>query len=394
MGFKTVRDFDLKDKRVILRADLNVPAEDGKVTDTTRIDRLKITIDYLHNAGAKIVVVSHLGRPKGPSPELSLKFLVPVLEKQWQAKIAFSEDCIGDKAKASTDSLKSGEIVLFENLRFHAGEENDDSAFAKALAANGDIFVNDAFSVSHRKAASLVGITQYLPAAAGLLMEEELTALDKAVGNPQKPVAAIVGGSKISTKLDVLNSLVTKVDYLVLGGAMANTFLHARGINIGGSMCEKDMAEQALAIAKIAEDNGCDIVLPIDGVTVTELKENADHKTITVADGIPADRRIVDVGPESIQYIKAVLDKCKTAVWNGPLGVFEKKPFDCGTSAVAQHVAQLTKQGKIASIGGGGDTVSALNNAGVEEDFTYVSTAGGAFLEYLEGKKLPGVAAL
>jgi phosphoglycerate kinase len=394
MNFKSIRDMDLKNKRVLLRADLNVPAKSGKVTDTTRIDRLKPTIDYLRKAGAKILILSHFGRPDGErNPQMSLAFLTPALEQSWGVGVKFAQDCIGPSAESLVNSLKAGEVGLLENLRFHKGEEENDKGFARELAKLGDIYVNDAFSAAHRAHASTEGIAHLLPAAAGLLMEEELNALDAALGNPQKPVAAITGGSKISTKLSVLNNLINKVDYLILGGAMATTFLYAKGAEVGGSMCEKDMADEARRILANAEKAGCTIVLPVDSITVTDIAPNASFQTVP-ADKIPEGNKAIDVGIKSREATTAVLKKCKTLVWNGPMGVFEIKPFDEGTNALAQEVAKLTKAKKLVSIAGGGDTVAALENAGVADEFTYISTAGGAFLEWLEGKTLPGVAAL
>ena len=394
MNFKTLKDFDLKDKTVLLRADLNVPKQDGKVTDTTRIDRVKPTIDALREAGAKIALLSHFGRPKGePTPSLSMAFLVPVLEERWDAHVKFVHDCVGEKAKAAINGLEAGEIVLLENLRFHKGEKDNDPAFVKELAALGDIYVNDAFSTAHRAHASTEGLAHALPSAAGKLMESELVALDQALGHPEKPVAAIVGGSKISTKLDVLYNLTEKVDYLILGGGMANTFLHAGEANIGASLCEKDMAEEALKIAVHAALNGCQIILPKDCVTVTEIDSQAESQ-ITHTQNIPEDRMAIDIGPESITHIAGIIEQCKTVVWNGPMGVFEIKPFDKGTNDVATLVAEATNAEKLTSIAGGGDTVAALENAGAAKNFTYISTAGGAFLEWLEGRTLPGVAAL
>jgi phosphoglycerate kinase len=394
MRFQTIKDLDLRGKRVLLRADLNVPARRSKVTDTTRIDRLKPTIDALRAAGAKTLVLSHFGRPEGAqNPEMSLAFLIPALEQSWDCNIRFAPDCIGEKAAILASNLKDGEVALLENVRFHKGEEANDPAFIDELAKLGDIYVNDAFSAAHRAHASTEGLAHKLPSAAGLLMEEELKALDAALGSPKKPVAAITGGSKISTKLNVLNHLVEKVDYLILGGGMANTFLFANGADVGSSLCEKDMAEQAREIMKNAEKHGCKIVLPKDSVCVKEIGVGADF-VIVASTAIPSDRMAIDIGPESIKEIQEILAQCKTLVWNGPMGVFEIKPFDTGTNALAQTAAQLTREGKLASIAGGGDTVSALENAEVCDDFTYVSTAGGAFLEWLEGKTLPGVAVL
>lgn len=391
--FKTLRDFDFKGKTALVRADLNVPAQRAKVTDSTRIDRLKPTIDYLRQAGAKILILSHFGRPEGEqNPEMSLAFLLPALKESWGAEVKFSQVCIGERAEAFAKSLKEGEIGLLENLRFHKGEEGNDKSFVKALASLGDIYVNDAFSCAHRAHASTEGLAHLLPSAAGLLMEEELRALDAALENPKKPVAAVAGGSKISTKLKVLNNLVDKVDFLILGGGMANTFLYASGADIGNSLCEKNMAEEARNIMDKAKAKGCEIILPLDLVTVEGLHENAESK-IAPANAVPVGRMAVDAGPESVKNILAKIKDCKTVMWNGPLGVFEIKPFDAGTNALAQAVARMTKLG-VTSVAGGGDTVAALENAGVAGDFSYISSAGGAFLEWLEGKTLPGVAAL
>ncbi|CAG0907758.1 unnamed protein product [Cyprideis torosa] len=381
MNFKTLRDFDLNGKTVLLRADLNVPMQDGKVSDTTRIDRLKPTIDYLGTQNCKVIILSHFGRPKGKeNPEFSLSFLPPVLTKQWGINVDFGKE-------------GSEKFTLLENLRFNAGEEANDIAYAKELAALGDIFVNDAFSAAHRAHASTESLAHLLPCAAGLLMEAELNALSKALEAPKKPVVAIVGGAKISTKLSVLNNLIQKVDTLILGGGMANTFLYAMGVPVGLSLCEKDMAEEAKAISKKAESLNCEIVLPTDRIAIREFKENAAHEIIGL-DSIAEDQETVDIGPETIKHIESILDGAKTVLWNGPMGVFEMKPFDNGTNKVAQAVATRTKSGQLISVAGGGDTVSALDNAGVLNDFSYISTAGGAFLEWIEGKELPGVVAL
>ena len=394
MNFKTLKDFDLKGRTVLLRADLNVPAKDGKVTDSTRIDRLKPTIDYLVAQGAKILVLSHFGRPKGgPDPEFSLKFLLPALQKSWGRAVAFADDCVGPKAKALVDSLKPGEIGLLENLRFYKGEEANDPAFVKELAASGDIYINDAFSAAHRAHASTEGLAHVMPAGAGLLMEAELTALNRALENPQHPVAAIVGGAKISTKLELLGNLVEKTDILILGGGMANTFLFAKGIDVKKSLCETNMADQARAIMGKAKQEKCEIILPVDGLAAREFKADTLHETCGI-NMVPHDHMILDIGPLTLEMLEKKIHHCKTVVWNGPMGAFEIPPFDSGTTELAKYVAQQTKKGKLVSVAGGGDTVAALEHAGVAGDFTYVSTAGGAFLEWLEGKTLPGVAAL
>jgi phosphoglycerate kinase len=394
MTFKTLKDYDLKGKRVLVRADLNVPAQKSQVTDTTRIDRLKGTIDYLSKQGARTLIVSHFGRPEGEqNPEMSLAFLLPALEKSWGPSVRFARDCVGEEAKEMSEKLGDGEIALLENVRFYKGEKENDTDFAKALAGLADIYVNDAFSAAHRAHASTEGVAHHLPSAAGLLMEEELGALDKALENPETPVAAIAGGSKISTKLGVLSNLVEKVDFLILGGGMANTFLHAKGADLGKSLCEKDMADKAREIMAHAEKNGCEILLPLDCVVVEELRTGAESEIVD-ADRIPAHKMAIDAGPKTIEMILDKIKDCKTIVWNGPLGVFEIKPFDLGTNMLAQTVAERTKSGQYTSVAGGGDTVSALENAGVADAFSYISSAGGAFLEWLEGKELPGVAAL
>ncbi|MAI61564.1 MAG: phosphoglycerate kinase [Micavibrio sp. TMED27] len=394
MNFKSLKDIDVAGQRVLLRADLNVPAQRGRVTDTTRIDRLKPTIDYLRDAGAKILVLSHFGRPEGEqNPEMSLAFLLPTLEQRWGAKVAFTPNCIGEKAEKASANMENGDILLLENVRFHKGEKANSSEFIAQLAKLGDIYVNDAFSAAHRAHATTEGLARSLPSAAGILMEKELTALDSALENPEKPVLAITGGSKISSKLNVLNNLIERVDYLVLGGGMANTFMNAKGIDIGSSLCEHDMSNEARAIMDKAEKLGCEIILPQDCVVVSDLQLNAPHDIVDAA-SIPSDKMAIDIGPETNTYIRSILEKCKTVVWNGPMGVFEIKPFDRGTNRLAEDVAALTRNGTLNSIAGGGDTVAALENAGVTGDFTYISSAGGAFLEWLEGKSLPGVAAL
>ena len=394
MNIPSLRDLDLKGKTVLLRADLNVPAQRAKVTDSTRIDRLKPTIDYLVECGAKTLILSHFGRPEGEqNPDMSLAFLLAPLKESWGHEVRFARDCVGEDAERLANDLSDGEVGLLENVRFHKGEKSNDPAFVKQLAALGDVFVNDAFSAAHRSHASTEGLAHALPAAAGLLMEEELNALDAALGSPQKPVAAVAGGSKISSKISVLKNLAEKVDYLILGGGMANTFLYAGGANIGSSLCEKDMKDTANDITAFAKENDCEIILPVDCVCAAELSENAPSQTFDAQD-IPEGQSAIDVGAASVKRITDLLTECKTIVWNGPLGVFEIKPFDAGTNALAAAVADMTKSGSIVSIAGGGDTVAALENAGTADDFTYISSAGGAFLEWLEGKTLPGIAAL
>ncbi|PCK00306.1 MAG: phosphoglycerate kinase [Zetaproteobacteria bacterium] len=394
MDFKTIKDIDIKNKTILLRADLNVPKQNHKVTDTTRIKRLTPTIKYLREQGAKILILSHFGRPEGEqNPEMSLAFLTPILEKSWDCPVKFSPECIGDVAQSIAKTAKAGDVILLENLRFHKGERSNDPEFAKSLAALGDIYVNDAFSASHRAHASTTGITQHLPSVAGLLMQEELSALSKALNAPETPVLAVTGGSKISTKINVLKNLSEKVDFLVLGGGMANTFLYAQGVSMGLSLCEKDMADTARDIMYTTARVGCEIILPKDVVTVSELKENATYDVVDV-DKIADDKMAIDIGPKTIAYISEKIKEAKTVVWNGPMGVFEIKPFDNGTNEIAQIVAAQTKAKKCISIAGGGDTIAALENAGAATDFSYISTAGGAFLEWLEGKELPGIVAL
>jgi phosphoglycerate kinase len=392
--FKTLDDLTVKGQRVLVRADLNVPMKDGLVTDTTRIDRLAPTLTELAAKGARVVVLSHFGRPKGgPDEANSLKHLVAPLSKAVGKSVAFASDCIGHEAERLVSSLKDGDIALLENLRFHKGEEANDAGFADALAALGDLYVDDAFSAAHRAHASIDALARRRPAAAGRLMQAELEALSKGLENPGRPLAAIVGGAKVSTKLDLLGNLVSKVDVLAIGGGMANTFLAAKGIAIGRSLAEREMADTAREIMKKAEARKCRIVLPVDAVVAPELKDGVATRTVSI-DAVPAEQMILDVGPKSADELAKLLAECRTLVWNGPLGAFETKPFDAATMKVARAAADLTKAGKLNSVGGGGDTVAALAAAGVEEKFSYISTAGGAFLEWLEGKTLPGVAAL
>lgn len=394
MDFQKLKDLDVANKTVLLRADLNVPRQGNLVTDHARIDRLLPTIEYLREQGAIVLILSHFGRPEGEQqPEMSLAFLAPILEKQWNCPVKFSPVCIGETAQNIANSAKSGDIILMENLRFHKGEKANDIDFAKELAKLGNIYVNDAFSASHRAHASTVGLPKLMPHAAGLLMEEELAALTKALETPKKPVLAVVGGAKISTKLSVLENLIEKVDYLVLGGGMANTFLYAGGVDVKQSLCEKDMVKTATLIMEKAKSIGCEIILPKDLIVVAELKENAAHKCVDI-DNIPEGYMAIDIGEKTIAYISEKITISKTIVWNGPMGVFEIKPFDNGTNKIAQIVANQTISDKCISIAGGGDTVSALENADVAADFSYISTAGGAFLEWLEGKDLAGVLAL
>ncbi|MBS0277990.1 MAG: phosphoglycerate kinase [Proteobacteria bacterium] len=393
-NFKTLDDLNVKGKRVLVRADLNVPMKDGKITDASRIERQAPTIGELSDKGARVIVLSHFDRPKGKVvPEMSLKPIAPALAKELGKPVAFASDCVGDVAKDAVAKLKDGDIVLLENTRFHKGEEANDPDFAKQVASLGDIFVNDAFSAAHRAHATTTGLAYLLPSAAGRSMQAELEHLDKALGNPSRPVMAVVGGAKVSTKLDLLQNLIGKVDYLVIGGAMANTFFVAEGRQIGKSLAERDMVDTALAIVHKATETGCVLILPTDVVAAKEFKAHAEHRTVEIGH-VHADEMILDVGPKSIEEFKNRLKVTRTVVWNGPFGAFETVPFDKATVAAAKAVAEETKAGTLISVAGGGDTVAALNHAGVSADFTYISTAGGAFLEWLEGKTLPGVEAL
>lgn len=392
--YKTIDDLDVAGKRVLVRADLNVPMKDGKVTDTTRIDRTAPTLNELAGKGARVIVMTHLGRPKGgPSAEFSLKPVAEALAKSCGKPVAFATDCIGEVAEKAVAAMKNGDILMLENVRFYGQEEKNDPEFAKKLAKLGDLYVSDAFSTAHRAHATTEGLAHLLPAAAGRLMQAELDALTAALAVPKRPVMAIVGGAKISTKLDLLGNLSKKVDMLVIGGGMANTFLNAQGVNVGKSLCEHDMAEAARKILEEAKKGSCQIVLPVDAAIAAELKEGVAVQTVAI-DKVPSDQMILDVGPKTIVDLCQRLGGCKTLLWNGPLGAFETKPFNKGTNEVAQKAVELTKKGGLLSVAGGGDTVSALAKAGAEEGFSYVSTAGGAFLEWLEGKDLPGVAVL
>ena len=394
MAFRTLDDLSVKGKRVLVRADLNVPVAGGKVTDATRIERQAPTIKELAEAGARVIVLSHFDRPKGKVvPSMSLKLLVEPLAQAVGRKVAFAEDCIGPQAQAAVAALKDGEVLLLENTRFHKGEEDNDAGMAKELAALGDIFVNDAFSAAHRAHASTEGVARLLPNAAGRSMQAELTHLQKALGNPQRPLLAVVGGAKVSTKIALLENLVSRVEVLVIGGAMANTFLAAEGLAVGKSLYEADHLETARKIIHAANESGAVILLPKDVVVAKEFKANAANRTVA-ASQIGDDEMVLDVGPASIAEFEKRLIGTRTLVWNGPFGAFETAPFDAGTVAAAKAVAKATRAGNLLSVAGGGDTVAALAHAGVENDFTYVSTAGGAFLEWLEGKELPGVEAL
>jgi phosphoglycerate kinase len=394
MSWKTLDDMDLKDKVVLVRVDINVPVEAGRVTDATRIEKIVPTIKEVLAKGGKPVLLAHFGRPKGAVvPEMSLAVTLPALEAALGQKVAFAEDCIGSPAKKAVAAMGPGDVLLLENTRFHAGEEKNDPAMAASLAALGNVYVNDAFSAAHRAHASTEGIAHLMPSCAGLLMAAELKALNAALGDPQHPVAAVVGGAKVSTKLDLLGNLVAKVDHLVIGGGMANTFLVAQGIDVGKSLAERDMAETAREILDKAKSAGCKIHLPVDVVVAREFREGAPSETLP-ANACPADAMILDAGPQTVAAVSAVFEASRTLIWNGPLGAFEIAPFDAATNAAARKAAELTKAGRLISGAGGGDTVSALNKAGVADDFSYISTAGGAFLEWMEGKVLPGVAAL
>ena len=394
--FKTIDDLDLSGKRVLVRADLNVPVADGKVTDATRIERLVPTIREIIKVDGKAIILSHFGRPKGKvDPEFSLEQVVQAVAEETGHPVGFiATDWVDvSQAKQAIDEAPAGSILVLENTRFHPGEEKNDVDLAGRMAELGDIYINDAFSAAHRAHASTEAIARLLPCAAGRAMEAELKALEKGLGNPQRPVIAIVGGAKVSTKLDLLGNLISKVEALVIGGAMANTFLHAGGLGVGKSLAEKDLAETANTIRDKAEAAKCAVILPIDATVAWHFEANAPHRYYGV-DAMDPDGMILDVGPGSIERIKSAIDEAATVIWNGPLGAFEMTPFDHGTVEVARHVAERTKAGKVVSVAGGGDTVAALAKAGVKDDFTYVSTAGGAFLEWMEGKPLPGVEAL
>ena len=390
MAWKTLDDMDLAGKRVLVRVDINVPMEDGKLTDTTRIDRIVPTIQDIVKAGGSPIMLAHFGRPKGQYvPEMSLSPLVPYLSDATGHDVTFIER----PSRDMIDALPATQVVLIENTRFTAMEEANDPQMAGFLASLGDIYCNDAFSAAHRAHASTEGVAKLLPNCAGRLMQAELSALEAALSTPKRPVVAVVGGAKVSTKLELLGNLVAKVDHLVIGGGMANTFLAAQGVNVGKSLCEHDLADTARDILAKAKDAGCDIVLPSDVVVAREFKAGADNETVA-ADACPEDAMILDAGPQSVARIDGILAQAKTLIWNGPLGAFEIEPFNAATNAAALAAAKLSKAGSLVSVAGGGDTVAALNGAGAAEDFTYISTAGGAFLEWMEGKTLPGVAAL
>ena len=392
--FRTLDDLDVANKRVLLRADLNVPVKDGKVTDATRIERLAPTIEALIGKGARVVVMSHFGRPKGVDPSQSLRPLVEPLSRAIGGRpVHFAADCIGPEAERVVAALRPGEVALLENLRFHPGEEANDPVFAGQLAALGDAYVDDAFSAAHRAHASIAALAHLLPAAAGKNMQAELEALSTALDHPQRPVMALVGGAKVSTKLDLLKFITGKVDTLAIGGAMANTFLFAQGQPVGRSLCERDLADTARAVLIEAKARGCEIILPEDAVTAEALQPGVVTRIVGV-NAVPPTAMILDIGPQSVARIVAALEASRTLVWNGPVRAFETPPFDRATTAIAKKIAELTRAGKLMSVAGGGDTVAALALAGVTDDLTYVSTAGGAFLEWLEGRELPGVEAL
>ena len=392
--FRTLDQLDARGKRVLVRADLNVPMKDGAVTDTARIDQAARTIRDLSARGARVIVLSHFGRPEGRRVEsMSLKAVIPALSAAIEMGVAFADDCIGPGAERAIAALKDGDVLLLENTRFHPGEEKNEAAFIAALAKLGDVYVNDAFSAAHRAHATTEGLARRLPSYAGRGMQAELEALTRVLEKPEHPVVAIVGGAKISSKLAVLENLIKKVDALVIGGGMANTFLKAQGFPIGKSLHEPALLDKAREIMAAAKARGCAIVLPSDGVVAKEFKAMAAAKTLPVH-LTPDDGMILDIGSDTLAAIATRLETAKTVVWNGPLGAFETPPFDLGTNAVARHVAMLTKVGALVSVAGGGDTLAALAQAGAEDDFTYCSTAGGAFLEWLEGRELPGVKAL
>ena len=391
---KTTQGVDVKGKRVLVRADLNVPVKNGKVTDATRLERLVPGLQDLASRGAKVIVLSHFGRPKsGPEAEFSLKPVADALGNLLGKPVTFATDCVGETAANAIGAMQGGDIAVLENLRFHKGEEKNDAGFAADLAKLGDIFVGDAFSCAHRAHASTEGLTHHLPSYAGPLLMEEISALRTALEKPERPVAAVVGGMKVSTKIEVLTNLVAKVDKLVIGGGMANTFLQSLGKMTGQSITEPEFHSTAREIMAEAKQKGCELILPLDAVVADSFAEDVETRIVSIHK-VPFDKMILDVGPESIAHVNKVLEGCRTVLWNGPMGAFEIRKFATGTFEVAKKVAELTKAGKMTSVAGGGDTVAALNAAGVTANFTYVSTAGGAFLEWLEGRELPGIAAL
>ncbi|MGB0438955.1 MAG: phosphoglycerate kinase [Paracoccaceae bacterium] len=394
MAWTSLDTLSLSGRRVLTRVDINVPMDAGRVTDTTRIDRIVPTVAHILESGGVPVLLAHFGRPKGARvPEMSLGQLVPALEAAFGTTVVFAADCVGPAAQAAIDSAQPGQVVMLENTRFHPGETTNDPDLAAQMAALGDIYCNDAFSAAHRAHASTEGVARILPSCAGLLMAAELSALDAALGTPKRPVAAVVGGAKVSTKLDLLGNLVSKVDMLVIGGGMANTFLAAQGVDVGTSLAEHDMTDTATQIMAKAQEAGCEIILPSDIVVARDFAAHAAHETLP-ATACPPDAMILDAGPDTVARVVAAFERAQTLIWNGPLGAFELEPFNAATHAAAQAAAKASRAGALISVAGGGDTVAALNQAGVAKDFTYISTAGGAFLEWMEGKTLPGVAAL
>lgn len=392
--FRSLDQADLSQKRALVRVDFNVPMQDGAVSDDTRLRAALPTIEKLRSGGAKVVLLAHFDRPKGKRvASMSLAPIAGPLSAILGVPVAFADDCIGESAETAVAAMKAGDVLLLENLRYHSGEEANDPDFAKALARLGDLYVNDAFSAAHRAHASTEGLARLIPAYAGEAMRRELDALDKALGKPERPVLGIVGGSKVSTKLDLLKNLVTRLDRLAIGGGMANTFLFAQGWDVGASYCEKDLADTAREIMSLAAASGCELLLPIDIVVAEKMEPGAPARTRALG-AVESDERILDAGPQSVARLVAAMEASKTLIWNGPLGVFEMPPFDMATVAAAKAAARLTQAGALVAVAGGGDTVSALNHAGVAADLTFVSTAGGAFLEWMEGKTLPGVAAL
>jgi phosphoglycerate kinase len=391
--FRTLDQAELRNKRVLVRVDLNVPMENGRISDPTRIERMAPTILEIADKGGKVILLSHFGRPKGPDLKYSLKPVAAAAAEILKRPIAFADDCIGEKAEAAVNAMRPGDILCLGNTRFHSGEEKNDPSFVGALAKLGDLWVNDAFSAAHRAHASTEGLGHKLPAFAGRAMQAELRALEKALDSPERPLAAIVGGAKVSTKLELLGNLLDKVNALIIGGGMANTFLAATGRSIGKSLAEHDLTTTARDILSKAEAKRCEIILPVDAVVAQKFEANAPSRVVSV-DDVGAEDRILDIGPKTVEHVVSVLARIKTLVWNGPFGAFELEPFDTGTVEVAEAAAELTEAGDLVTVAGGGDTVAALNAAGVAERLTYVSTAGGAFLEWMEGKPLPGVEVL
>lgn len=393
-GLRRIEDADVEGKRVLVRVDFNVPMQEGKITDATRVRAALPTIEHLKRNGAKVILLSHFGRPKGQRSEAdSLQPVAEELAEQLGAPVAFAGDCIGGPASEAVAAMEAGQVLVLENTRFHAAEEANDPAFALKLASLGDLYVNDAFSAAHRAHSSTEGVAHHLPAYAGLALQREIDHLSQALENPERPVIAIVGGAKVSTKIELLTNLLDKVDRLFIGGAMANTFLAAKGLEVGTSLVERDFAETARSIMGKAANSGCELILPVDVVVAPEFAEDAEHKTVET-DAVPAGWMILDCGPATVDALADAIDASKTLIWNGPLGAFETRPFDTSTVEAARYAAGRVKESGLIAVAGGGDTVSALNHAGVARDFTFVSTAGGAFLEWMEGKQLPGVAAL